>query len=82
MPYSTSDLQLLLNNIAKGNVILYNGVYWASPAYANSISNEVIVYQNDIASDAPVSNRFNFSEFDTTGLFDESEGSGDLDGFN
>lgn len=82
VPYSTSDLQLLLNNIAKGNVILYNGVYWASPTYANSISNEVIVYQNDIASDAPVSNRFNFSEFDTTGLFDESEGSGGLDGFN
>lgn len=82
VPYSTSDLQLLLDNIAKGNVIMYNGIYWASPTYANSLANEVIVYQNDIAGDVGTSNRFNFADIDISGLDDESEKSEDLDGFN
>lgn len=64
VPYSTSDLQLLLDNIAKGNVIMYNGIYWVSPTYANSLANEVIVYQNDIAGDIEVSNRFNLADID------------------
>lgn len=81
VPYSTSDLQLLLDNIAKGNVIMYNGIYWASPTYANSLANEVIVYQNDIAGDVEVSNRFNFADIDISGLYDENEKSEDLDGF-
>lgn len=82
VPYSTTDLQLLLDNIAKGNVILYNGIYWASPTYANSLANEVVVYQNDIAGEVKPSNRFNLADVDITGLYDENSGSGDLDGIN
>ena len=43
---------------------MYNGIYWASPTYANSLANEVIVYQNDIAGDIEVSNRFNLADID------------------
>ena len=81
VPYSTSDLQLLWDNIAKENVIRYNGMYRASPTYANSLANEVIVYQNDIAGDVEVSNRFNFADIDISDLYDENEKSEDLDGF-
>lgn len=74
-PYSTTDLQLLMQNIANGNVILYNGIYWASPTYANSIANEVVVYQHDISGDVEVKDRFNFADLDISGLYDENEGS-------
>lgn len=82
VPYSTSDLQLLMQNIANGNVILYNGIYWASPTYANSIANEVVVYQHDISGDVEVRDRFDFADVDISGLYDENEGSESLTGIN
>jgi hypothetical protein len=33
VPYSTSDPELLMENILNGNVVYYNGQYLASPEY-------------------------------------------------
>lgn len=49
VPYSTSSLKSLTNDIANGYVVYYNGQYWASPEYVNMLTNEVIVYENDIS---------------------------------
>ena len=51
VPYNTSDMETLEQNLANGNVIYYNGQYWASPKYTNMLTNEIIVYQHDISQD-------------------------------
>lgn len=52
VPYDNGSLGDLLENIANGNVIYYNEQYWATPEYANMISQENVVYVYD-ASDDP-----------------------------
>lgn len=39
VPYTTSDLELLTENILNGNVVYFNGQYLASPEYVKSIEN-------------------------------------------
>lgn len=48
VPYSTSNLKTLLSNILSGDVVYYNGRYLASPELVKILSNENIVYENDI----------------------------------
>lgn len=50
-PYSTSDLSLLLKYLASGDVIEYNGQYYASPDLFNMISNEEVVYERDLSKE-------------------------------
>lgn len=38
-PYSTGSLKTLLNAIAKGHVVEYNGQYWATPDYFAMMKN-------------------------------------------
>jgi len=52
VPYSTSNLELLIDNIKKGYVVYYNGQYLASPEYVEMISNEEVVYENDVSNDS------------------------------
>lgn len=56
VPYNTSSMETLAQNLANGNVIYYNGQYWASPAYANMLSNEIVVYQHDVSQDSDAGN--------------------------
>ena len=57
MPYSTSSPSTLANALARGDVIYRNGQYWASPDFVNRLSNENVVYVNDIAP-APPADRY------------------------
>ena len=50
--YDTDNLELLAINLLEGNVIYYNGQYWCSPEYFELLSNEVIVYENDISEES------------------------------
>ncbi|MCR8643820.1 toxin Cry1Ac domain D-VI-related protein [Paenibacillus sp. N1-5-1-14] len=49
VPYSTGDIATLLKYLASGDVVKYNGQYWASPQLIDMISNEEVVYFNDIS---------------------------------
>ncbi len=48
VPYSTSDLTTLYNDIANGYVVVIDGEYYATPDYATMIANPNVVYYNDI----------------------------------
>ena len=48
IPYSTTDLSSLINNILSGKVIYINGNYYATPEYVNSMSNIKVTYADDI----------------------------------
>ncbi|OPH54688.1 hypothetical protein BC351_31235 [Paenibacillus ferrarius] len=47
--YSTGDPVSLLKYLASGDVVKYNGRYWASPKLVEMISNEEVVYYKDIS---------------------------------
>lgn len=49
VPYSTTDVSTLLTDIANGDVVYYNGQYWATPKFASIADNEVVVYSNDVS---------------------------------
>ncbi|MGZ7440447.1 toxin Cry1Ac domain D-VI-related protein [Paenibacillus sp. TH7-28] len=51
VPYSTGDAATLLKYLASGDVVEYNGQYWASPELVNMMANEEVVYIQDIAND-------------------------------
>lgn len=88
VPYNTSDWGLIVTNIQNGNVICYNGQYWASPEYANSIANEEVVYFHDISEDdgqdTQAPNRYGLLDLDLSewleGNDSDDSGSYDLDG--
>ncbi|WP_337102063.1 toxin Cry1Ac domain D-VI-related protein [Paenibacillus sp. YIM B09110] len=50
-PYDTDNLAQLIEYLASGDVIEYNGQYYASPSLVNMIANEEVVYFHDIAND-------------------------------
>lgn len=50
-PYSTGSLKTILDEIAKGHVVKYNGQYWATPDYLAMMENENVVYMHDISQD-------------------------------
>ncbi|RRJ65213.1 hypothetical protein EHV15_21570 [Paenibacillus oralis] len=51
VPYSTGDAATLLKYLASGDVVEYNGQYWASPELVNMMVNEEVVYFHDLAND-------------------------------
>lgn len=48
-PYSTGDLETLLNAVANGNVVIIDGEYYATPEYATSIYHAFHVSNEDIS---------------------------------
>ncbi len=50
-PYSTTSLDTLTNDILEGNIVYYNGQYWATPDYYSLLKNTTIVYEHDISTD-------------------------------
>ena len=69
VPYSTSDLNTLANAMAKGYVIFDGTQYWATREYVDMLSNENIVYLNDLAP-APLVDRFKTAELRASDFFD------------
>lgn len=51
VPYSTGDSSALIRYLASGEVVKYNGQYWASPDLVNMIENSEVVYIREIGSE-------------------------------
>ncbi|MFF2886365.1 toxin Cry1Ac domain D-VI-related protein [Paenibacillus sp. NPDC057967] len=51
VPYSTGDPATLLKNLLSGDVVEYNGQYYASPRLFNMLKNQEVVYFEDISSE-------------------------------
>lgn len=62
VPYSTSSLETLAREVLNGNVVYFDGQYWATPEFANMIANEEVVYENDISQDTEIIDRYKLSE--------------------
>lgn len=60
--YSTGSLATLTEELIKGNIVYYNGIYWATPDYRNMIANEKVVSYHDVSKDTTPSNRFGFAD--------------------
>lgn len=60
--YGTSSLSTWANAILEGNIVYYNGQYWATPDYENSIKNTQVVYYHDISgTNTPTVDRFSLA---------------------
>ena len=49
--YGTTSLSTWADAIAAGNIVYYNGSYWAKPGYTSALKDEEIVYFHDISQD-------------------------------
>ena len=49
--YDTSSLSTFADVILDGDVVYYNGEYWATPGYTSMLSNENVVYYHDVSED-------------------------------
>lgn len=84
--YGTSSLETITDAILSGNVVYYNGQYWATPDYAISLENENLQYFHDIGQDTEnnIADRYNLADLDISDIDDDSINTddSDLDGFN
>ena len=79
--YGTSSLETWTTAILKGDIIFYDGQYWATPDYTSSLKNATVTYQHDVSGDDTTSNnRYGLSELDLETV--ETESDYDLDGIN
>jgi hypothetical protein len=62
VPYSTSSLETLAREVLNGNVVYFDGEYWATPEFANMIANEEVVYENDVSLDTEVIDRYELAD--------------------
>lgn len=83
--YGTSSLYTWADAIVKGNIVYFNGSYWATPDYVNTIKDEQVVYYHDVASDngqeTTTTNRYSLADLDLD-LPDNGDSESDLDGNN
>lgn len=49
--YGTTSLSTWADAILQGNIVYYNGQYWATPDYTSTLKNTQVVYYHDIAND-------------------------------
>ena len=49
--YGTTSLSTWANAIIEGNIVYYNGQYWATPDYTSTMKNVNVVYYHDISAD-------------------------------
>lgn len=61
-PYSTASFETLAREVLNGNVVYFDGQYWATPEFANMLANEEVVYENDISPDAEIIDRYELAE--------------------
>lgn len=68
VPYSTSSPSTLLSNLLNGNVIYYEGQYYATPAYVKSLSGARVQYLGDDLNTAiyPQANRYDLANLDAS----------------
>lgn len=66
IPYSTSSLTTLVDNILKGNVVYINGQYYATPDYVKMMTNVQVHYLGDDLNTAiyPQESRYDLADFD------------------
>lgn len=66
--YGTTSLSTWADAILKGNIVYYNGQYWATPDYTSGLKNENVVYFHDIAMDngqtTETTNRYGLADLD------------------
>lgn len=60
--YNTGSLATLTEELVKGNIVYYNGTYWATPDYRNLLTNEKVVSYHDISKDTTPNDRFGFAD--------------------
>lgn len=85
--YGTTSLSTWANAILEGNIVYYNGQYWATPDYVSSIKNEEVVYFHEIGQDTEntAADRYNLVDLEISDIDDDSNldtDSEDIDGFN
>lgn len=80
--YGTTSLDTFTNAILSGNVIYYDGQYWATPDYTTSLEQENPTYFHDISTDteSTSTNRYGLANLDIPDAEDDT--STDLDGIN
>ena len=66
VPYSTSSLTTLVDNILKGNVVYINGQYYATPDYVKMMTNVQVHYLGNDLNTAiyPQESRYDLADFD------------------
>lgn len=93
--YGTSSLSSFANAIAAGNIVYYNGSYWATPDYTSSLKNQQVVSQPyvpqhtaQIVTEQDVINKYTmqelqFSECDVHSMYEDNDDTDryDLDGY-
>ena len=65
VPYSTSSLATLVDNVLKGNVVYVNGQYYATPDYVKMFTNVQVNYLGDDLNKAiyPEESRYDLADF-------------------
>lgn len=66
VPYSTSSLSTLLENVLKGNVVYVQGQYYATPSYVKMMTNVQVHYSGSDLNTAiyPEASRYDLANFD------------------
>ncbi len=87
VPYHTSSLQTLTQNLLNGDVIYVEGQYYATPEYANLLANSTVYYLSDDLNIAiyPAVDRFALSNMsiDSTSIEpieEDAQSYNDIDG--
>lgn len=64
VPYSTSSISTLIDNVLSGNVVYINGQYYAAPEYVKMLATPQITYLGDDLNTAiyPQNNRFDLAD--------------------
>lgn len=56
--YGTTSLSTWESAILNGDIVYYNGQYWAKPDYVSSLKKEEVVYFHDVSEDVQPVDRF------------------------
>jgi len=66
VPYNTSSLSTLLNDLLEGNVVYINGQYYITPDYVKLLTNVQVNYSGDDLNTAiyPQESRYDLADFD------------------
>jgi hypothetical protein len=74
VPYSTSNLVTLARNVLNGDVVYFNGQYWATPEFANRIANAEVVYLNDVSEgDSGANDRNALADLNFDDVYEQTE---------
>lgn len=73
--YSTSSLETLAREVLNGNVVYFDGQYWATPEFASMMANAEVAYMNDISAgtDIETNDRQSLADLDLNDVFQKTE---------